>query len=394
MDGAGPNLRYFFLQEILIKFGVMHNWIFNNYLIHPILFLLIFLGACQSSGHQQNKKTKQASANPPKYQDKGHIPCFVYHRFGNDKYPSTNIPLDSFRAHLEYLKQNHFNVITLGEAVHKLKTDQNIPEKTVVLTVDDGYRTFKTGAMPLLQEFDYSATLFVNTETVGGKNYLTWDELKQIRQKGIEIGNHSHSHDHFVNRKAEGDKEYFKADTRKAQAMFKKKLGVKPSLYAYPYGEYTSTMQSTLKKLDFEAATAQKSGVLKATSDMFAIPRFPMAANFVKLKRFKQKANMRGMPVVEEKPKTTIVEKNPPVLEIKVKRGLLRPNGVQCFVGGSRECSIEVDTTDKTLSLIVQSTKKLTGRRTLYTVTAPSQNGQEWYWYSHLWIRKDESEPY
>ena len=288
----------------------MRQFIFPSELTCLLLCFLIFLGACQSSDEKQSENSRQGGTNRSQYQTKAHIPCFVYDRFGKDKNPSTNIAIDSFKAHLKYLKQDDFTVLTMGEAIHKIKTDQNILDKAVGLTVDDGYKTFKTGSMPLLKKFGYSATLFVNTETVGGSNYLTRDQLQELEKKGIEIGNHSHSHAHFVNREGQEGKEFFISDVSIAQAMFKKKLGAKPSLFAYPYGEYIPSMQSALKQMDFKAATALKSGVLNATSDMFAIPRFPIAANFAELKRFGEKANMTGMPVGNENSETTIVDKN------------------------------------------------------------------------------------
>ncbi len=366
---------------------------------HRTCFLFIFLtlfGACQSAGNKKSENTQQATIKKKsQYQSQAHIPCFVYHRFGNSKYPSTNIAIDSFRAHLKYLKKNNFTVLTLGEAVRKVKRGEKVPENTVVLTIDDGYKSFLTGAMPLLEEFGYSATLFVNTETVGSNQYLSWDALREIHNKGIEIGNHSHSHGHFVNKTGNKGKQSFIADTKEAQKLFKEKLGIKPSLYAYPYGEYTSSMQSALKDMGFTAATAQKSGVLSSHVDLFAIPRFPMAANFAKQKRFEEKANMNSLPVTKEITGKTLVDSdNPPQSKIKVKKGVINPNNVQCFVGGSRDCSLKVDTQGDEIIIKVRATEKLKDRRTLYTLTAPSTDGSAWYWYSHLWIRPDLEEPY
>ena len=81
------------------------------------------------------------------------IRCFVYHRFGDSRYPSTNIATKDFQNHLEYLQQNDFHVITLGDALERLQEERDIPDKTVVLTVDDGYASFYTHAMPLLRQY-------------------------------------------------------------------------------------------------------------------------------------------------------------------------------------------------------------------------------------------------
>jgi len=86
------------------------------------------------------------------------FPSFVYHRFGDDRFPSTNIEIEQFKAHLDYLRVNHYEVITLSKALEKLKTNQLQP-KTVVLTIDDGYKSFYQNALPLLEQYGFEATL-------------------------------------------------------------------------------------------------------------------------------------------------------------------------------------------------------------------------------------------
>lgn len=364
-----------------------------------LLVLLMTATNCQSNDQQQTSSTKPSSLQSngrSSVTNTPHIPCFVYHRFGNSQYPSTNISLDTFEAHLRYLKENNFTVFTLGEAVQKLIKGANVPAKSVVLTVDDAYKSFLEGAMPLLQEYGFPATLFVNTETVGGGNYLDWDQLQSIRSKGIEIGNHSHSHAHFVNTISEEGLDTFLEDARQAQELLKKHLGEKPMLYAYPYGEYTQAMQFQLKELGIVAAAAQKSGVLSAHSDLYAIPRFPMATPFAQLKRFKEKAQMKSLPVEKQIPSETVINReNPPLLELQVAKETINPSGFQCFAGGSKEdCTLRIDTTKGAYHIRVQAKSKLRSRRTLYTVTAPSKDGIGWHWYSHLWIRPDQDEPH
>ena len=126
------------------------------------------------------------------------VPVFVYHRFGDDRYPATNISLDVFEAHLAYLAENDFSALTLSDALSKMDAG-NLPEKPVVLTVDDGYLTFYENAMPLLKKYDMPATLFVNTAYVGGGDFMNWKQLEEARKAGVEIGNHSHNHPHFLN---------------------------------------------------------------------------------------------------------------------------------------------------------------------------------------------------
>ncbi|WP_305043783.1 polysaccharide deacetylase family protein, partial [Geoalkalibacter sp.] len=124
--------------------------------------------------------------------------AFVYHRFGDDRYPSTNVSVAVFRRQLELLRQNDYQVLALGQVVERLEKGQALPERCAVLTIDDGYESFASGGLPLLKEFGYPATLFVSTDSVGRPGYLGWEALRRIAEAGIEIGNHSAAHEHMA----------------------------------------------------------------------------------------------------------------------------------------------------------------------------------------------------
>ncbi|MCF8363556.1 MAG: polysaccharide deacetylase family protein [Prolixibacteraceae bacterium] len=313
------------------------------------------------------------------------IPCFTYHRFADDRYPSTNITLPEFENHLKYLKQNNFNVVTLGEAVSIVKEEKQVDHKTVVLSVDDGYKTFYENAMPLLRKYGFTATLFINTNMVGNKDFMTWDEIREVENEGIEIGNHSHEHAYFV----EQDIKEFEDDLKLSQRIFKEELGHVPGLYSYPYGEYTQDMIDLLHEYGLEAAAAQNSGVISEYSDLMALPRFPVAGSFASFQQFKSKTSMKALPVSPVSGTTHLVSgKNPPLLKLHLAApGLINTKAIQCFIAGSDNCSVQYDNAAEMITM--QSENKLSQRRTLYTITAPSATSSgEWYWYSYLWIEK------
>lgn len=319
------------------------------------------------------------------------VPCFAYHRFGDSRYPSTNIPLDIFESQLQYLSENDYSVFTLGQALARLRSGEGVPDKSVVLTVDDGYSSFLSGAMPLLREYGFPATLFVQTGNVGDPGYLGWDELSRLQSQGIEIGNHSASHAHFLNMSKDRRLERFREDVRKAQQKFASELGEAPDLFSYPFGEYTPGMQEVIREMGFAAATAQKSGVLHAEGDCYALPRFPMGGPYATLDGFTSKAGMRPLMVRREEPESPIVRSNPPTLTLDLETEPVDLSGVQCFVAGSRDCRIERDSKDPS-RIRIEATRELTQRRTLYTITAPSSEGPQWHWYSYLWVRPEIKE--
>jgi len=318
---------------------------------------------------------------------KKEVVTFVYHRFGNSKYPSTNISLEDFEKHLNYLKSNNFTILTFGKAVEYINNPQ-IPfiKNVVCITIDDGYKTFTSNAMPMLEKYGYKATLFINSESVGGGSFMSWEELKEVSDSGIEIGNHSHSHAYFLNTPGSERIDFFKEDLEECQEQINRHLGFYPKVFAYPYGEFDPEMKEVLKDLGFKAAAAQNSGVMY-DHDIFAIPRFPMAGPYTEIEGFREKANMKALRIKSKQPESNLLNgDNPPTITIEfdsIGADLSRHN---CFTAG--DCA----TTLIDNSLSIKANGKLNSRRTLYTITAPSKEGKEWYWFSHLWIQPNLKE--
>jgi len=317
-----------------------------------------------------------------------HASVFVYHRFGDSRYSSTNIEISVFKQQLEYLKQNHYIVLPLGEIVDRLKREEELPDKCVAITVDDGYLTFMTGAMPLLKQYGFPATLFVSTDSVGGNSYLSWRQLRQLQQKGVEIGNHSASHPYFVSNEVREPLTWFAnsvADIIKAQDAFFDHLGFKPQLFAYPYGEYSPQLERLIEELGFKAAVAQQSGALTKELSFYSLPRFPMGGAFATFNGFKDKLAMLPMPVTVQQPKGPVVHgQNPPELTFILQSQDINLNSLRCYVQG--QDPVAVEKVDGDLFRVVAK-QPLAGRRNKYTLTAQSRDGRSWYWFSHLWVR-------
>jgi peptidoglycan/xylan/chitin deacetylase (PgdA/CDA1 family) len=306
----------------------------------------------------------------------------LYHRFGELKYPSTNISPELFREQLAYLKAQNIPVIPLSMAIEKLRS-KNASGRFVVITIDDAFQSFLRNGFPILDEFGFEATLFINTETVGSGDYLGWDALNYLKDNGIEIGNHTHSHDYFLDLSENSRQDAFVDDTRLAQKIIKEKLDLDPEIFAYPFGEYDNHMKESLKELGFSCAAAQNSGVISYYSDLFALPRFPMTDLYGKMTVFTEKINMKALPVKKTIPNSSITSENPPVLEIHLEAHKLRFDQMQCFIQGG-DCEI-LNMSTEPISFQIVSSKKLTSRRHLYTITIPD-NDNNWYWFSHQWV--------
>ncbi len=349
------------------------------------IFSMIFL--LMTSLLSLISQTNSETISTNKQSDNHEFNSFIYHRFGEDKYPFTNITKEQFEQHLQFLSEHNYTVMNLGEALKRIYNGKGVPEKTVVLTIDDGFESIKTVAAPLLKQYGYTATIFVCTKYIGNSSYLTWNEVRELQQDGYEIGNHSHSHAHFLNYSSQELAEQFKNDLDKSHSLFRKHLGKIPDLYAYPYGEYNDEMTSILKSYNYKAGAAQKSGVIYSGTEKFHLPRFPMTSMYARIERFKEKARMHPLPVIKQSPSASVPRNdNPPVLTFHVNTSEINSANLQCFVAGTRNCTLTKKINNNELVIRMQAEHKLTSRRTLYTITAPSKEGNEWYWFSHLWV--------
>jgi peptidoglycan/xylan/chitin deacetylase (PgdA/CDA1 family) len=315
---------------------------------------------------------------------------FIYHRFGDARYPSTNISLADFRSHLETLRAGHYTVLPLGDVVTLLRSGAPLPERCVAITVDDAFRSFLEGAVPLLREFGYPATLFVNTGEVSGPDYLTWEELRSLADHGIEIGNHSAAHGYLLDRRRGEDDHAWRqrvaVEIGTAQKDLTVRLGQSPRLFAYPYGEFNDELIQVVRELGFAAAVGQQSGVIGRDQNLFALPRFPVGGGYSTLSEFRDRLRYRPMPLEVLAPADNLVrEDNPPRLRVRLAAGLIDPNTLRCYVPGQPPARI---TADKNSGGVYEAraATPLTGRRSKYTLTATDRQGN-WYWYSHLWVQ-------
>ncbi len=352
---------------------------------HSAIIVLFLMISCGQVGKKSKNQDKQIRAEVTTQNINKRVNCFIYHRFGDSRYPTTNVSTENFRSHLDYLKEDQFEVLSFSDAIKYLKDDQ--PEKKVaVITVDDGFRSFYENGLPLLEKYGFPATLFINTETVGGSSYMNWEEIKDASERGIEIGNHTHSHAFFLNQAPEKRYSLFEEEIRLCQQLIQENLNIKSTVFAYPYGEFDQKMKEIVQNAGFVAAAAQNSGVISNDSDLMACPRFPMATGFSDIQGFKLKANALPLKVMGLPDNHIISDSYKPDLNLTIEKDELRLNEMQCFIQGG-DCKLNLEqSADNEYSISVEPDQSIRNRRrTLYTLTVQDKNNQ-WYWLSHLWI--------
>lgn len=199
---------------------------------------------------------------------KGHqtVPVLSYHNFtldrSTDKMTVTKV---AFEEQMKVLKDKGYRVITLDQLLDFLDFKTQIPKKSVVITIDDGWRPAYEIALPILKQYGYPATLFVYTDLiVGSKKTLSWELVQEMAKNSIDIQGHTKSHrDLTLMDKRESFKEYFEAVEKELSTsarIIKAKVGKDIKYLAYPYGETDHLIIELVKKYGYRGALTVKRG--------------------------------------------------------------------------------------------------------------------------------------
>ncbi|MBK1726728.1 polysaccharide deacetylase family protein [Halorhodospira neutriphila] len=329
---------------------------------------------------------------------------FMYHRFGEDRYPSTSIRLEQFEAHLDYLAEHDYRVWPLARIVETLRRGEPLPERTVALTADDAYASVYEAAFPRLKARGWPMTVFVATDPVdaGRPGYMSWAQMREMRDSGlVDFANHSASHDYLVRREA-GEEEVgseawearMRRDVERAQRRLQAELGAaantEPKLYAYPYGEYSARLAEILTDKGYYAF-GQHSGAIGGVDDPRALPRFALNERYGGIDDFALRARSLPLPVAAATPFDPVIDgSNPPRLEVTLADGgAVATQRLSCFASGQGRITLEWLDEGRT-RFAAAAPEPLGPGRSRYNCTAPHRSQDRYFWFSHLWVRGAE----
>ena len=250
----------------------------------------------------------------------------MYHRFNENKYPSTNIRMDVFKQQIEIIKNSKYNFYDPKDLIDNFHIKK--VEKKILITIDDAFFSFYKIAWPFLKEEKIPFILFVSTEAVGKNGYMTWKQIKEIEKESFAyIGNHSHTHDYLVDLKDED----FLDDISTASKIFNNKLGYNPIFFSYPFGEYNNFIKEHIAK-NFKFSFGQHSGVIDVNKDRFELPRFPINEKYGDLKRFKFLIDLYPLEYKFLYPNEKYVtNNNPPKFSVEFFDKQKNLNNINCF---------------------------------------------------------------
>ena len=306
----------------------------------------------------------------------------MYHRFNESKYPSTNIQIDVFKEHLKIINDSKFSFYH----PKKFENEFNLPkkQKKILLTIDDGFQSFYDQAWPILKKNKIPFILFVSTEPIGRKGYMSWEQIKEIENSDFAmIGHHSHTHEYLI----DVSNEEFVSDIEKANDLFIKNLGYIPSLFSYPFGEYSKFMKDYISK-NFSLSFGQHSGVIDINKEKFELPRFPINEKYGEIKRFKSIINYFPLEykVLYPEEKKINKENNPPSFSVEFFDNQKNLENINCY---SNEGDIWKKSKTNIMNNILtidfrESFKPRRGR-----INCSLNDNGKWRWFGVQFIVKD-----
>jgi biofilm PGA synthesis lipoprotein PgaB len=247
----------------------------------------------------------------------GYTTVLLYHRFDESAYPSTNISTEMFRQQLQYLRDNDYRVLTMEAFRQLLEAGDPFPAKTVLITIDDAYRSIYERAFPILKEFDYPFTIFADASRLyaDAPGAMNWAMLTEMRDWGATVANHSYYHPRIGRPKAgqtrEEYAEWVRDDLHKAQRALADH-DMASDVLAYPYGEYNELVEGVARDLGFALMFAQDEGAVDEHTNRQRIPRVAIVGQNMTMERFQFKLNLAPLHVDQVQPDDVELAENPP----------------------------------------------------------------------------------
>ena len=300
----------------------------------------------------------------------------MYHRFEENKYPSTNIKIKDFKEHIRIIEENNISFINPKDFEKELKNNKF--KRKILLTIDDGFLSFYKNAWPILKEKKIPFILFVSTREIGAYNYMTWDQIKEVQNEDfVEIGNHSHTHEYLVDE----SNELIKEDISKSISIFKKNLGKNSKFFSYPFGEYSNDFKKIINDFGFKYAFGQHSGVIDETKDFYELPRYPINEKYGEIKRFKSLTKTLPFKYKNIQPEEKYLSQvnNPPKVKIEFYDNIKNLKSVGCYSNEGnkwRQSDIKFENSN---TLLINIAEKFVGERGRINCSLRDPSGL-WRW--------------
>jgi peptidoglycan/xylan/chitin deacetylase (PgdA/CDA1 family) len=238
--------------------------------------------------------TPAPTPNKPAIDQSSQVIVFGYHRFEKKvRRPDTEITPEAFEAQMKALQDQKIPVIGMQDFLAWKRGEKAIPPRAAIITIDDGYKSGYEVAWPILKKYKYPFTLFIYTEGIkggkfGGGEAMSWEQLAEMRDAGVDIQAHSATHqdlrkpyDKVTKRRLNPQEysEWLNAEVGGSKETLEHKLGIRVNCFAVPFGYYNDTVKEAAKKAGYEAVFTVYGQKLTYGSPNDSLGRYMIEAN-------------------------------------------------------------------------------------------------------------------
>jgi peptidoglycan/xylan/chitin deacetylase (PgdA/CDA1 family) len=280
-----------------------------------------------------------------------------YHDFRERGGSPMIIAASKFREQMQAIKDSGIPVISLSDVLAWRKGQKNIPEESIVITMDDGWEGVYTYAYPVLKEFGFpfTAYLYKKYVNIGGRS-LSWDQVREMMKNGCEIGSHSVSHESLRQKKSrtEADQQlWILGELKDSKEFLEKNLGINCTSFAYPFGIFDDSTTDTALQVGYETLVTVNNQKVTWDTPMGKMGRYIIHGesdtNFKLATSFRGRGDVasnhflgsdakddKGNPLVTLKPlPEELIHERQPLIQANLKGlGSILPETVKMRVGG------------------------------------------------------------
>lgn len=264
----------------------------------------------------------------------------AYNRINEDNFPQTNLRLEDFKAHILEIKSGDYNVIALPELIQALQEGRDLPDKTIALTFEGGYKSAFENAVPLLLKEDIPFTIFYSSDNADQQSgeYMDWSDLRSLRRnKNVSFGILPSSYQRIYENDAETNKRYL----NNAKIAYRENFGKEPELFSYPFGEHSKAYKEILKQHGIKAAFGLQSSVAYSEMDFLNVPRFTMTDGFGDLQRFRMITSSYPIPAIDVEPEDHVLSSKTPLFGFSIAQDSAAIlNSITCFISGHGQADV------------------------------------------------------
>ncbi len=204
------------------------------------------------------------------------VPVLYYHSVDQNADNEVTITPEMLEKQLKYINDNKFTTITIRELYDYLKNNKPIPEKSIVITFDDGYMNNYTEAFPILKDLNMKATIFCVGNSLDGSYYLSHEAIKEMSDYGIDIESHTVNHVHLDT--LSYDEQLL--ELKKSKEILENITGKEVLSIAYPFGDYNTDTVKAAKQAGYSLGFTTNLGLSDRSDNIFELDRIYISSNY------------------------------------------------------------------------------------------------------------------